>query len=172
MHLSGRLISSVGSVYEVIDGISSEANRGKEFSYDIMKKATDIYDKSIAEQKEARRMAEEATALIEFMDKTAMQGYTNLSETSESYRIDANDMNQMMESFARESEKIKDNIEMIKEAVDAVNIAVEENANGIVNIADMSRQLTEKISDIEKEADVNKDVADDLNNEVGKFKLE
>ena len=81
-------------------------------------------------------------------------------------------MNQMMESFARESEKIKDNIEMIKEAVDAVNIAVEENANGIVNIADMSMQLTEKISDIEKEADVNKDVADDLNNEVGKFKLE
>ena len=79
MHLSGRLISSVGSVYEVIDGISSEANRGKEFSYDIMKKATNIYDKSIAEQKEARRMAEEATALIEFMDKTAMQGYTNLS---------------------------------------------------------------------------------------------
>lgn len=258
-----QINSSVSSVYEVIDGISKDANRGKDFSYDIMKKASDIYERSVAEQKEARHMAEElssvvnekiecskaveeistltdniisiteqtnllslnanieaarageagkgfavvadeigklatdsaetaakiqrisanvidavneladeATAMIEFMDKTAMRGYEELSETSESYRSDVGDMNRMMEFFASESDKIKENIETIKEAMDAVNIAVEENAKGIVSVTDMSIQLTEKIGDIGKEADANMNVADDLNTEVNKFKLE
>lgn len=258
-----QINSSVFSVYDVIDNISKNANKGKDFSYDIMKKATDIYEKSVEEQKEARRMAEEmsssvnekiecskaveeisiltdniisiteqtnllslnasieaarageagkgfavvadeigklamssaetaakiqrisakviesvneladeAGAMIEFMDKTAMRGYENLSETSESYRSDVGDMNRMMESFATESDKIKENIEMIKEAIDAVNIAVDESAKGIVNVTDMSIMLTERIGDIENEANANKNVADDLNTEVNKFKLE
>ncbi|MDD6573004.1 MAG: methyl-accepting chemotaxis protein [Thermoflexaceae bacterium] len=258
-----QINSSVFSVYEVVDNISKNANSGKDFSSDIMKKATDIYEKSVEEQKEAKQMAEEmsaavnekiecskaveeistltdniisitaqtnllslnasieaarageagrgfavvadeigklamnsaetaakiqkisakvidsvneladeAGAMIEFMDKTAMRGYENLFETSESYRRDVGDMNRMMESFANESDKIKENIEKIKEEIVAVNIAVEENAKGIVNVTDMSIQLTERISEIGKEADANMNVADDLNAEVNKFKLE
>ena len=258
-----QINTSVFSVYEVIDNISKNANKGKDFSFDIMKKATGIYEKSVEEQKAAKRMAkemsaavnekiecskaveeistltdniislteqtnllslnasieaarageagkgfavvadeigklakdsaetaekiqsisakvidsvnelaEEAETMIEFMDKTAMRGYENLFETSESYRSDVGDMNRMMESFANESDKIKENIEMIKEEIDAVNIAVEESANGIVNVTDMSISLTERIVEIGKEADANMNVADDLNTEVNKFKLE
>lgn len=258
-----QINSSVYSVYEAIDNISKNANRGKEFSYHIMKKATDIYEKSVEEQKEARQMAQEmsatvnekikcskaveeistlsdniisitgqtnllslnasieaarageagkgfavvaeeigklamdsaeiatkiqgisakvidavneladeAGAMIEFMDKTAMRGYENLFETSESYRSDVGDMNNMMESFANESDKIKENIESMKEEISTVNIAVEENANSIVNISDMSVQLTERIGHIGKEADANMNIADELNKEVKKFKLE
>lgn len=258
-----QINSSVLSAYEVVENISKNANKGKDFSYTIMKKATDIHEKSVEEQKEARRMAEqmsvsvnekiecskaveeistlteniiniteqtnllslnasieaarageagkgfavvadeigklalnsaetaakiqrisakvidsvneladEAGAMLEFMDKVAMRGYENLFETSESYRSDVGDMNRMMESFANESDKIKDNIEVIKEAIDSVSIAVEENARGIVNVTDMSVKLTEGIGDIEKEADANRQVANDLNAEVNKFKLE
>ncbi|MDY5576447.1 MAG: methyl-accepting chemotaxis protein [Lachnospiraceae bacterium] len=254
---------SVVSVYDVIDNISKNANEGKSSSHIIMQKATDIYEKSVEEQKEARRLAEEmssavnekierskaveeistltdniiniteetnllslnasieaaragevgkgfavvadeigklamnsadtasqiqkvsakviasvnelaeeAEAMLEFMDKTAMRGYEKLFETSESYRSDVGDINRMMESFANESDDIKVNIGKIKEAMEAANVAVEESAKGVVNVTEMSVKLTERISDIGNEAHANMNVADDLNEEVNKFKLE
>lgn len=60
----------------------------------------------------------------------------------------------------------------IKEAMEAANASVEESAKGVVNVTEMSVRLTERISDIGNEAHVNMNVADDLNEEVNKFKLE
>ena len=55
--------------------------------------------------------------------------------------------------------------------VEAVNIAVEESAKGVVNVTETTVSLTDKVSDIGKEASVNKEVAGKLMNEVNKFKL-
>lgn len=257
-----QVSDSVASVYDVINSISQNANMGKDSSNDIVKKAIDIYEKSKDEQREAKRLAEEmssvvnekierskaveeistltndiiaiteqtnllslnasieaarageagrgfavvadeigklaansaetaiqiqmvsekvidsvnelaeeAGAMLEFMDKTAMRGYERLSETSESYRSDVNDINRMMESFSNESDEIKENILGIKEAMEAANFAVEESARGVVNVTEMSLEITEGIAEIGNEADNNRKVADELDKEVNKFKL-
>ena len=117
-------------------------------------------------------LAKKAEEMLTFMDETAMAGYTKLLETSGSYRSDVGDMNQMMEHFANESEEIKNSIDQIKEAVSAVSIAVEESAKGVTNVTEMSVDLTTSIGDIGNEANSNMDIANQLNVEVGKFKLE
>ena len=78
----------------------------------------------------------------------------------------------MMERFANESEQIRDSIDQIKEAVSAVSIAVEESAQGVTNVTEMSVDLTTSMGDIGNEASSNMDIANQLNAEVGKFKLE
>ena len=117
-------------------------------------------------------LAKKAEEMLTFMDETAMAGYTKLLETSGSYRSDVGDMNQMMEHFANESEEIKNSIDQIKEAVSAVSIAVEESAKGVTKVTEMSVDLTTSIGDIGNEANSNMDIANQLNVEVGKFKLE
>ena len=59
----------------------------------------------------------------------------------------------------------------IRESVEDVNIAVEESAKGIVNVTEMSVELTGSVGNIQQEADGNSNVADVLSGEVGKFKL-
>ena len=117
-------------------------------------------------------LAERAEAMLNFMDETAMNGYEKLLETSGNYRNDVGAMNEMMSEFAQESELLKNNMDSIKDSISLVNTAVEESAKGVSNVTEMSVDLTASVSDIGNEANSNMDIADHLNQEVKKFKLE
>lgn len=117
------------------------------------------------------KLAEESENMVNFMDKVAMAGYEKLLETSESYKGDVEKTGAMMQEFAAASEHLKRNIDDIKEAISSVNIAVEESTNGIGNVTIISSEITEAVSEIEKQAHGNMEVAIELNGEVNKFKL-
>ena len=110
--------------------------------------------------------------MLTFMNETAMGGYEKLLETSESYRKDVAGMNSMMENFAQESEAVKGSIDNIRELVSAVSSAVEESAKGVVNVTELSVNLTTCVGDVGKEANSNMDIASQLTSEVNKFKLQ
>ena len=117
-------------------------------------------------------LAKEAEDMLRFMEETAMGGYEKLLLTSEDYRKNVGDMNEMMQEFAAESEQLKDNIDNIKEAIESVNIAVEESTRGITNVAEMTVNVTSNVADIEGEAQLNMEIADNLSAEVCKFKID
>lgn len=117
-------------------------------------------------------LAKNAEQMIKFMDETAMSGYRKLLETSESYRNDVGDINEMMRAFASDSKEIKNNVDQIKEAISSISIAVSETAKGVTNVTEVSVDLTGSMGDIGKEADNNMSVVQQLNTEVNKFKLQ
>lgn len=116
-------------------------------------------------------LAQEAEEMLTFMEDIAMTGYEKLLTTSEEYRKNVGDMNGMMQEFATESQQLRENIDNIKDAIEAVNIAVEESTRGITNVAETSVNLTSSVADIGGEAEANMDVAEQLNAEVNKFKI-
>ncbi len=117
-------------------------------------------------------LAAESEKMLSFMNETAMKGYEQLLATSENYQSDVENMNQMMWQFAKESSQIKDYMNQIKDTVSAVNIAVEESAQGVTSVTEMSVRLTNSIGDIGGEANSNMDVSEQLSEEVNKFKLQ
>ncbi len=117
-------------------------------------------------------LAQESENMVTFMDEVAMAGYDKLLETSQSYRDDVKNTEHIMNEFATASEQLKSDIDEIKESVSAVNIAVEESANGITNVTVLAAEIKENVTQIEGEASNNTIVANDLNTEVNKFKLE
>ena len=52
-----------------------------------------------------------------------------------------------------------------------INVAIEESTKGVINITEMSAGLSESVRDIENKADVNKQIVEQLEGEIGKFKL-
>lgn len=149
----------------VADEIGKLASNSAEAASEIQKVSEDVIQS-------VNELAEKAEGLLEFIDRVAMEGYDKLLDKSKSYRDDVGDMNRMMSDCARESADIRNSIDQIKALVSSVNIAVEESTNGVTSTTATAVDLTSNVKDIEEEADANRQVADLLNNEVNKFKLE
>lgn len=116
-------------------------------------------------------LAQEAEEMVRFMEKTALEGYRELLSVSEDYSQDAKSIHTIMTQFEENSKQLQQAVDTIKEAVEAVNAAVEESARGIVNTSEMSMELNGSVVDIGKEAEANQKIAELLNTEVNKFKL-
>ena len=134
--------------------------------------ATKIQEVSATVIQAVEELAQEAENMLTFMDEVTMAGYGKLLNTGKEYYEDAEKIHELMENFAAESETIEKITDSIKESVEAVTEAMEESARGTMNVATTSTELSASIENIEKMAMSNKGVADDLANEVGKFKLE
>ncbi len=76
-----------------------------------------------------------------------------------------------MQQFAAESKRLKRNMNAIKESLNEIKTTVGESAIGIMNVTDTAVELTRNLVDIGKEAVNNLEIVDQLNAEVGKFKL-
>lgn len=149
----------------VADEIGKLASNSAEIAVQIQKVSADVVEA-------VNELAERAEAMLNFLDETAMNGYEKLLETSGNYRSDVGAMNEMMRDFAQESELLKNNIDHIKAAISDVNLAVEESTRGVGSVTEVSINLTTSVSDIGNEANSNMDIANQLNREVHKFKLE
>lgn len=117
-------------------------------------------------------LAQEADRMVHFMEKTAMEGYRRLFAASEDYHKDAENIYKSMNHFAKEAEQMEDDMDTIKETLQAINIAAEESAQGICNVSGAIADLSESINSIETEAEANKEIANQMENEVNKFKIE
>jgi len=159
---------------------AGEAGRGFAVVADeIGKLATD--SQSAAEQiqevsddviKAVNALAEEATRMVSFMEETAMSGYSELVKTSEEYNEDAGQINDMMQVFRDQSAQLRANMDNIRQVMEAVNDSVAESADGVTRISEMSASINDNVVDIESQADTNKDIANQLDAEVSKFRLQ
>lgn len=159
---------------------AGEAGRGFAVVADeIGKLATDSAAAATAIQKVSaeviqavNELAGEAQEMLAFMDKTAMKGYEMLLGISESYQVDVESLNKVMKEFAYRSELLKKNMDGVVASVESVRVAVGECTAGVTDVTERSVELTVNVSEIENEANVNKNIAESLNDEVGKFKLQ
>lgn len=159
---------------------AGEAGRGFAVVADeISKLATDSAEAATSIQKVSAEviqavndLAREAGEMLTFMEETAMKGYEKLLDISESYQGDVGSLNGLMQNFASESALLKENMDGIVASVEAVRTAVGECASGVADVSERSVELTMNVGEIENEANVNKEIALNLNQEVNKFRLE
>lgn len=116
-------------------------------------------------------LAEEAENMVHFVEETALGGYRKLLETSEDYSRDAENIHNIMLNFTDHAEKIGTAMDSIRESVEAVNCAMEENAKGVIGVAETATALSATTGTIADEANGNREIAELLESEVGKFKL-
>lgn len=116
-------------------------------------------------------LAKESEKLIGFLNDVTLKGYEDLLNTSSDYRNDIQGMSDRMESFHNMAKNLAVNMDNVKGSIGSINSAIEESTAGINNVATSSSELVGKMEDIDNKAVTNKDVAQNLDNEVDKFKV-
>ena len=109
--------------------------------------------------------------MLEFLDEVTLGGFKQLQETAFGYKEDVHEMSSTMQDFTASCQELKGNMDIIKENIEAVNIAVDESAKGVSNVSELAVSITGSIGDIDQQADGNMNIANQLNSEVNRFKL-
>ncbi len=134
--------------------------------------ATEIQTVSAEVVGAVNELASEAQKMLQFVNETTIGGFKDLVNMSEEYIQSAERISDLMERFSEASGQIQGNIDRIKESTDAVNLAMENAAEGVSKTAERTIEMSNNMSRIDKEVLESNNISNELKAEVGKFKLE
>ncbi|MDE6889385.1 MAG: methyl-accepting chemotaxis protein [Eubacterium sp.] len=153
-------------------GFAVVADEIGKLAADSASAAEQIKDVSTIVIRAVNALAEEASRMVKFVEDIAMKGYSDLVKTSEEYNEESGKINTMMQEFSEQAQQLQTNMDQIRQVMEAVNDAVEESALGVSRISEMSASINDNVKDIEGLADTNRDIANMLDAEVNKFRLQ
>ncbi len=133
--------------------------------------ANEIQEVSNAVISAVNGLSEETEHLLEFINGSAMKGYGDLVDTSAKYRESAEQVDSMMKEVYAISNRMKSDIERIREHTNAIDKVAtgssEEIARAVENVNDMSGHL----KNIGDDTDASMEMTDALFKEVNRFRL-
>ena len=116
------------------------------------------------------KLADNANGMLEFIDGTVISDYDKLVDVASQYYGDADQLDSMMGVIDERSADLENNISNINESIDGINVAIDENTQGVAMVADNAGQLVEMLANIRDDAENNRAISEELSNEVAKFK--
>lgn len=117
-------------------------------------------------------LASESENMMTFAETTALEGYQQLVELSETYNQDAQSTLQTMQDFAASSKHLQNTLDEIKNSISSVDIAVNESTKGVTDVSESAVSLSENMNLLNEEAKNESNIAATLNTEVNRFKLQ
>ena len=145
-------------------GIGALANQ----SADAVKEIQGVIGEVLRATKE---MKDNAQVSLKFMEEQAEQNVKSVTENAEQYIQDAKEVYDMLHQLEKKSEELGQYSEVITEAISGIAIAIAENTQGVVSIAEQTSEINEQVSAIETEALQNEMIAQSLNELTKRFQL-
>ncbi|MEG1870726.1 MAG: methyl-accepting chemotaxis protein, partial [Peptostreptococcaceae bacterium] len=152
-------------------GFSVVADEVRKLAEESGKTAADIQNVVKLVNKSVEDLALSAEKMISFFEKQVINDYGNHIEQASLFEKDADQFNNFMNEFSKESKVLHEAIEGIVTAIDQVSITVSEGAMGVSSISSKTMDIAGKIEDVKNTAIENKENANSLNNITLKFKL-
>lgn len=110
-----------------------------------------------------------ATEMIRFVDEKVALDYDNFVKIIGNYDADSDQASNTFNEFAVKSKDSLGTMNDMNEGINNISITIEESAKGVTNVAQEISQLVTAISAITVQADENKNLSEDLSDEVAKF---
>lgn len=115
-------------------------------------------------------LSKNANNMLQFIDSTVLGDYDKFVDSANTYYNDAEHMDTILQRFNGNAGKLAQTMAQMTEGIDGINVAVDESAQGVAMAAQNTAQLVEALVSIKTEADTNREISDELQNEVKRFK--
>lgn len=114
-------------------------------------------------------LIENADSMVKFINENILPDYEGFVNAGRQYNADAVHINGIVTRFNDMAGKLKSLMTSITEAVDGINSAVDESADGTSNVAASTSDLVRYIGDIADAMNDNRQVAGNLSEEAERF---
>ena len=111
----------------------------------------------------------DALSARRFVDEKVALDYDNFVKIIGNYDADSDQASNTFNEFAVKSKDSLGTMNDMNEGINNISITIEESAKGVTNVAQEISQLVTAISAITVQADENKNLSEDLSDEVAKF---
>ena len=115
-------------------------------------------------------LSKNANDMLAFIDSTVLTDYDKFVDIANTYHDDADHMDEILQTFYVDAQKLAGTMAQMAEGIDGINIAVDESAQGVTSAAQSTGQLVEALGTIKNEADANREISEELQDEVKRFK--
>ena len=115
-------------------------------------------------------LAKSANDMLEFIDTTVLPDYDKFVNVANIYHNDADSMDDILHEFYNNAQELANTMSGMTEGIDGINIAVDESAQGVTVAAQSTGHLVEALGAIKAEADTNREISQQLQEEVQRFK--
>lgn len=132
--------------------------------------ANNIQEISGIVNKAVEELSFNANEILHFISSTVIADYDRFVEVAGQYYKDAENMDEIIGVFHKNSEELKNILKNVANGIHDINATVDESTRGISTAAENASVLASAMADIEKEADNNSRISNDLMAEVARFK--
>ena len=116
------------------------------------------------------KLANSVERLMEFIDEKVMTDYDRFVDIVTQYKEDANSVNEILNAISTNTSTISGTMQSMNTGISDISIAVDENAKGIVLVAESVGDLVQELGQIKEETAESERISLQLGEEVKRFK--
>ncbi len=106
------------------------------------------------------------------MDTNVNKDYDLLDNTAVQYQADAGYLNEFARKSSSSSERLTESVETMSQAMDEIANATHEGAVGNTTVAEKVTNVADKAHDIMDKINASREGAENLKNQVARFKIQ
>lgn len=150
-------------------GFAVVAGEISKLAEDSSKTAADIQSISNNVTSAVKELSENATAVIEFINKVVLADYDAYVQTGDKYEQSAVHFNEVLTGLLKSTGELDKAMGSMSKAVTAISDSVGVSADAIRAAERSAGEISDNIVDVNTLVDTNQDISDALNREVGRF---
>ena len=116
------------------------------------------------------KLADNANEMITFINDTVLTDYEKFVGVADQYSSDADSMNDILVRFAEGAKKLAETVDDVSTGISHIATAMDESAKGVVDATCNTSAFVEATKNIADEISTNRQIANQLKDEVDKFK--
>lgn len=116
-----------------------------------------------------RNLADNARNLVSYMNESILPEFSGFVDTGVKYEENAAYIEQVMNEFAQQTERLRDSISDIAGSINTISSAVADGAEGVNGVTESTQILVADMDNIVKRMEENQKISETLNQETSVF---
>lgn len=114
-------------------------------------------------------LSKHSQGLADYLSETVLTEFQEIVRSGKQYKEDADYVKEMIDAFNSRTDRLRNSMIEIADSIESITKAIDDGASGINGVADSTKSLVEDMADITGRMGTNREIVEDLKNQMEVF---